>query len=30
MDVDKEELNKNIYLLTDLLKEIQQTFKEDI
>lgn len=30
MDGDKEELNRNIYLLTTLLKEIQQTFKEEI
>ena len=30
MDGDKEELNRSIYLLTSLLKEIQQTFKEEI
>ncbi len=30
MDEDREELEKNIYLLTTLLKEIQQTFKEEI
>lgn len=30
MDGDKDELNRSIYLLTALLKEIQQTFKEEI
>lgn len=30
MDDDRDELNRSIYLLTTLLKEIQQTFKEEI
>ena len=30
MDKDKEDLNVNIYLLTKLLKEIQQTFKDEM
>ena len=30
MDSDFEELNRNIYLITALLKELQQTIKEDI
>lgn len=30
MDGEVEDLNRNIYLLTTLLKEIQQTFKEEI
>lgn len=30
MDSDFDDLNRNIYLLTTLLKELQQTIKEEI